>query len=378
MEVKKHINSKKIIILMALMIGFVFLLIKCNHIEKVSLISTEGQSYEKAVVTKITKDNLAEDGNRYGNQELEVEIKSGSLKGENLEAINPNGTLFGAECEVGTSVIVIVSSSEDTNVVTVYSKDRTNAIYMFILIFTAIVCIIGGKKGIKAILSLAFTFVCIVYIMFPLVYKGNSPVLITILICVVTTIVTIGMLGGVSKKTVSAIIGTTFGVVISGISALAFGEFAGITGYNVSDIETLNYVAQNTSIKIGQLLFSGIIIASLGAVMDVGMSISSTICEIKETNPDMQAKQLFISGIHVGRDMMGTMTNTLILAFVGSSLSSLMTNYAYDLSYNQLINSYSIGIEIMQGLSGSLGVVLTVPFTAAISSLLITSKRKEK
>ena len=378
MEVKKHINSKKIIILMALMIGFVFLLIKCNHIEKVSLISTEGQSYEKAVVTKITKDNLAEDGNRYGNQELEVEIKSGSLKGENLEAINPNGTLFGAECEVGTSVIVIVSSSEDTNVVTVYSKDRTTAIYMFILIFTAIVCIIGGKKGIKAILSLAFTFVCIVYIMFPLVYKGNSPVLITILICVVTTIVTIGMLGGVSKKTVSAIIGTTFGVVISGISALAFGEFAGITGYNVSDIETLNYVAQNTSIKIGQLLFSGIIIASLGAVMDVGMSISSTICEIKETNPDMQAKQLFISGIHVGRDMMGTMTNTLILAFVGSSLSSLMTNYAYDLSYNQLINSYSIGIEIMQGLSGSLGVVLTVPFTAAISSLLITSKRKEK
>ena len=378
MEVKKHINSKKIIILMALMIGFVFLLIKCNHIEKVSLISTEGQSYEKAVVTKITKDNLAEDGNRYGNQELEVEIKSGSLKGENLEAINPNGTLFGAECEVGTSVIVIVSSSEDTNVVTVYSKDRTNAIYMFILIFTAIVCIIGGKKGIKAILSLAFTFVCIVYIMFPLVYKGNSPVLITILICVVTTIVTIGMLGGVSKKTVSAIIGTTFGVVISGISALAFGEFAGITGYNVSDIESLNYVAQNTSIKIGQLLFSGIIIASLGAVMDVGMSISSTICEIKETNPGMQAKQLFISGIHVGRDMMGTMTNTLILAFVGSSLSSLMTNYAYDLSYNQLINSYSIGIEIMQGLSGSLGVVLTVPFTAAISSLLITSKRKEK
>ena len=378
MEVKKHINSKKIIILMALMIGFVFLLVKCNHIEKVSLISTEGQSYEKAVVTKITKDNLAEDGNRYGNQELEVEIKSGSLKGENLEAINPNGTLFGAECEVGTSVIVIVSSSEDTNVVTVYSKDRTNAIYMFILIFTAIVCIIGGKKGIKAILSLAFTFVCIVYIMFPLVYKGNSPVLITILICVVTTIVTIGMLGGVSKKTVSAIIGTTFGVVISGISALAFGEFAGITGYNVSDIETLNYVAQNTSIKIGQLLFSGIIIASLGAVMDVGMSISSTICEIKETNPGMQAKQLFISGIHVGRDMMGTMTNTLILAFVGSSLSSLMTNYAYDLSYNQLINSYSIGIEIMQGLSGSLGVVLTVPFTAAISSLLITGKRKEK
>ena len=108
--------------------------------------------------------------------------------------------------------------------------------------------------------------------------------------------------------------------------------------------------------------------------MDVGMSISSTIQEIHETNPSLGRIKLYQSGIHVGRDMMGTMTNTLILAYVGGSLTTLLINYAYKLSYNQLLNSYNIGIEIMQGLSGSIGVVLTVPATAAVSAFLVSGK----
>ena len=214
--------------------------------------------------------------------------------------------------------------------------------------------------------------------MFPLIYQGISPIMITIVVSVLTTVVTLGLLGGISSKTLSAIIGTTCGVVISAVAALIFGKAAGISGYNVSDIETLNYVGQNSSIQIGQLLFSGIIISSLGAVMDVGMSIASTIQEIHDTNPSLSRKQVFLSGIHVGQDMMGTMTNTLIFAYVGGSLTTLIINYAYDLSYRQLANSYIIGIEIMQGLSGSLGVVLTVPITAFVASFLIGKKKKMK
>ena len=145
--------------------------------------------------------------------------------------------------------------------------------------------------------------------------------------------------------------------------------------YNVSDIEALNYVGQNTKIKIGELLFAGIIISALGAVMDVGMSIASTIQEIYETDKTLSMKRLFVSGINVGRDMMGTMTNTLIFAYVGGAMTTLVINYAYDLSYRQLANSYVIGIEIMQGLSGSLGVVLTVPITALIASFLAVRKK---
>lgn len=135
---------------------------------------------------------------------------------------------------------MIVNKSGTNAGFTVYSQDRTMAIY-------------------------GFAFACIIGIMFPIMYRGISP------------IVTLGLLGGYSSKTVSAILGTAIGVVIAAVAAMAFGKAAGITGYNVSDIEALNYVGQNTKIKIGELLFAGIIISALGAVMDVGMSIASTI-----------------------------------------------------------------------------------------------------
>lgn len=374
----KRISDKlvKKIILAIIIVAFACFLIKINSFEKVQLISTEGQSYEKAVVTEITQDNLQEDGNRYGNQEVRVQIKSGKFKGKEIDAINPNGTLFGADCTIGTNVIVIISSTGEDAYATVYSLDRSYAMWIFIFIFIFVVCIIGGMKGVKAVASLAFTFICIVYMMFPLMYRGFSPILLSIIVCIISTIVTLWMLGGVSRKTFSAIIGTSLGVIFSGIAAFLYGKAAGVSGYNVTDIETLNFVAQNTDIKIGQLLFAGIIISSLGAVMDVGMSIASTIQEIYEVNNTLSRKELFFSGINVGRDMMGTMINTLILAYVGGSLSTLITNYAYDLSYNQLANSYTIAIEVMQGLAGSFGVVLTVPITAAVSSFLVSRKYK--
>lgn len=355
-----------------------FLVLACtSKVKLVPLVSTDGQSYEKAKVTEIIKDNLQEDGNRCGSQTVKLKMKTGSLRGKEVEATSPSGTLFGADCIEGMAVIAIVSSAEDTHVVTVYSQDRTMAIYGFLLFFVLVVCLIGGWKGVKAVLSLAFAGILILYFLFPMIYRGYSPIGLTIIVCILATLFTMIMIGGISGKTVSATVGTTCGVAAAGIAALIFGHFAGITGYNVSDIETLNYIGQATPIKIGELLFSGIILSALGAVMDVGMSISSTVQEIHVINPALGKKRLFLSGIHVGRDMMGTMVNTLILAYVGGSLSALMTNYAYGLSYNQLMNSYIIGIEIMQGLAGSLGVVLTVPITAAVSVELIDRKTKK-
>lgn len=372
------LNWKKTAAGIAALVVFAAALMYCSRIEKVSLISTEGQSYEKARVVEVTKDNLAEDGNRYGEQKVILKINSGSLKGQEVEAVSPSGTLFGATCKPGMRVIAIVSVTGDTNVVTVYSQDRSIAIYGFAAFFTLVVCGIGGRKGMKAVVSLAFTVVSIFGLLLPLIYKGYSPITVTILLCVVATVFTMLMISGWSKKTIAAVVGTTCGVTAAGISALIFGHFAGISGYNVSDIETLNYVAQYTPIRIGGLLFAGIIISSLGAVMDVGMSMASAIQEIYEANPQVGKKKLFMSGIHVGRDMMGTMTNTLILAYVGGAITTLVINYSYNLSYHQLLNSYNMGIEIMQGLAGSLGVVLTVPLTAAVAVELIYRKSLQK
>lgn len=366
---------KKSVITVLLLAAFAGILYSVNQFDKVSLTSTTGQAYKKAVVVKVVKDNLAEDGDRYGSQQVIVRMLDGTDKGREFDATSPSGTLFGAACKVGMHVIVIDSNTNGNHVVTVYSQNRQAAIYIFLAIFTAIVCLIGGKKGVKAVVGLAFTFLCIRYLMFPLIYQGISPIFVAIVVAVLATVVTLLLLNGWCSKTSAAILGTSCGVAIAGVGALLFGHFAGISGYNVSDIDTLNFIAEYSPIKIGGLLFAGIIISSLGAVMDVGISIASTIQEVHAIDPAVSRKQLFLSGIRVGRDMMGTMVNTLILAFVGGSITTLITNYAYSLSYNQLMNSYNIGIEIMQGLSGSLGIVLTVPISAAFAAFFLTGKR---
>lgn len=350
--------------------SIVVAVILINDFEKVELVGTFGRDFEKAVVTEIIKDNLQEDGQRYGNQEVKVKIIKGEHKGKELDAASLRGNLFGADCRVGMHVVVIVSESGDNLVTTVYSQDRSYAVYGFAIFFILLLGIIGGKKGAKATVSLLFTLFSIFMIMFPLMYRGVSPVLASVTIAVLTTFFTITFVCGISLKSLAAILGTVFGVIAAVAAAVLFGIIAGIDGYNVSNIESLVYITEYTNVHIGELLFAGILISSLGAVMDVGMSISSAIVEIKEKSPDISHYELFSSGMNVGRDMMGTMSNTLILAFVGGSLSTLILDYVYDLSYIQLINSYNIGIEIMQGVSGSIGVVLTVPFVAFFASFL--------
>ena len=168
-------SIRQILIPVILVLLFGMILYKCNQFTKEPLTSTAGQTYERATVTAVTRDNLAEDGNRYGNQQVTVRINSGTYKGKSFSATSPSGQLFGATCKPGMHVIVILSASSGTQVATVYSQNRIPAILAFIGIFTAAVCLIGGRKGIMSIFGLVFAFTAILYLMFPAIYQGASP-----------------------------------------------------------------------------------------------------------------------------------------------------------------------------------------------------------
>mgnify|MGYP000433835722 FL=1 len=129
-------------------------------------------------------------------------------------------------------------------------------------------------------------------------------------------------------------------------------------------------ISQNTHLQIAEVLFAGVLIASLGAVMDVGMSIASAIFEVQNANPQLSRRELFRSGVNIGKDMIGTMSNTLILAFTGSGLSTLLVLTGYGIKYHQLVSSDFLAIELGQGLSGTIAVILTVPVTSAAASVL--------
>ena len=332
---KKNINSK-VITFCFLIIFFIFLYF-FNNIERVELVNSSGTSYVKAVVNEIVEDNIQEDGSRIGYQKVMLKVLSGKLKGQLIEGTSFAGYLYGADCTVGMKVIASISKYEDNASAAVYSYDRSNIIYIFVGLFLLMLWIIGGKKGFKSAIGLVFTFICIIYLFLPMLYKGYSPFLSAVIVIILITIVSLYLIDGITKKSISAMIGTIIGVIIAGICAAGFGYVAKISGYNVSEVEELVFVANNTELKVGGILFSAILIASLGAVMDVSMSISSTLTEIYNHNKNIGRVELFKSGINVGRDMMGTMSNTLILAFTGGSINTLILNYAYALKHNQII-----------------------------------------
>ena len=349
---------------------FAVFVFKLNQVEKTELVVRTGQTFEKAEVTEILQDNLDSNGTRVGEQKVHVKMLTGARKGEELDVTSSSGYLFGAACTVGMKVVVMQSVAGETTIASVYSQDREWVIYIFALLYLLALCVIGGKQGIKGCLGLIFTFFCVIFVYLPLVYLRFSPFWAAVFICFLTTLVTMYLIGGPTKKTCAATLGTLAGVVLDGFSAWCFSKASGISGYNVSDIETLMTLWNTNRIQVGGLLFSGLLISCLGAVMDVAMSISSAIDEIYKQNTSLTRKELFKAGMRVGRDMMGTDSNTLILAFAGSSVSTLLLDYAYDLPYQQIINSNNIGIAIMQGLAGSFGIVLSVPLTVLICTVL--------
>lgn len=380
-------SQSKIIKITIYVLSSIFLFIFLYFFNRGTVVSFNQQGgpaytkYEKAKVITIVEESLEKDGNirnlYRGYQELEVKILTGEHKGKVHIIKNYLSNLFNVHAKEGLNIIVCIDTANpQAYSVSVYSYHRSLVLFGLIILFFALLWGIGGRKGFKSIVGLVFTFVSIIFLLLPMLYRGYSPIFSSVVIVVLTTCVTLFLLNGWSFKTISAVLGTTLGVIIAGIVSSLAGYLCHVTGFHTEEVETLVVIARDHGMQIEGLLFAGILIASLGAIMDVAMSIASSIHEIYCANPKLGKKGLFLSGINVGRDMMGTMSNTLILAFTGTSLNSLILIYSYNVSYNQLINMNMIGIEIVQGLSGSIAIILTVPIIAFISSRLIPNRRQ--
>ncbi len=351
-----------------------------QSVERKPLLADDNMTFVKAVV--VQNDNEEQETaaslDSGDTQQVVLEIRSGSHKGEKVDAYSLNGYLYGANCKVGTKVIASLSEYDGELSANVYNYDRETEIIILLAVFFGLMWLVGGRKGFNSILALVFTFVVVLMMYIPLMYIGISPFIAATVSVVIITLVTFILIADLQMKSIGAMLGTIFGVVVSGLIALAFGHFGHVTGYNVDEIENLIYVGQNSKLDIGGMLFSGILIASLGAVMDVAMSVSTSLHEIREQNPMISAGEIFKSGINIGRDMIGTMSNTLILAYVGGSLGLVMIIYAYSYQMHQILNMYSIAIEIMRGVAGTIGIILTVPITSLIMSVLLTRTKEDR
>lgn len=339
--------------------------------------------YLKAKVTKVTTEKLEEDKYiediKLGYQQVVLKLMEGSHKGEEFQVENNVSRLYNTIVKEGSRVVVAVHENNGTiDNVYIYSLERSRELFVLIALFIVVILLVGGIKGAKSLISLIFTLVCIIYLMLPLMLRGISPIISALIIAILSTTVTLILVSGINKKTEVTILGTLTGIIIAGLLAYIFGEVTNLSGINISDAESMMYLAETSNLKVKGLMFAGILVSSLGAVMDVAMSISSSMFEIKSINTKLNKMQLFKSGMNIGKDIIGTMTNTLILAFTGGALCTLILLYSAKMSFSRIINLDFLGMEIIQGLAGTIGIILTVPATVLLAIYYLNGKKQKK
>ncbi len=255
-----------------------------------------------------------------------------------------------------------------------HSYEKTNHIIVLMMFFILFVIIFGGLKGFKVLISLAITISLILFGLIPLLLKGYNPIVLSITTCMLAAILTFIITNGFTKKTLSAIIGVIGGLLIGGLIAYIFGILARITGFSSENAQMLQYLPSGVVFDFKGLLFAGIIIGALGACMDVAISIASALNEIESYNPCINKLDLIKSGFNIGKDIMGTMVNTLVLAYTGSSLAMILLFMGFNKSITEIINLDSIATETIRTISGSMGLLFAIPFT--IFAYIVINKRR--
>jgi uncharacterized membrane protein len=315
--------------------------------------------------------------NEITTQMLLVKLTTGRFKGRTITIVNTIGLnpVFDMKVAEGNGVVVALDI-KDGRIKEAGIADhlREPSVYLLIAIFIVLLLVVGWSKGLKAFITLLLTLGLILGVLLPGILRGFAPVLLTLALAVVVTIINTLIIGGCSKKSIVSIIGTIGGLVIAGIIALKVGKAAHLTGFGSEESAMLLYLPKDIHLDIQGILFAGIIIGALGAVMDVSMSVASAIEEVKRVNPALSTMELIHSGMNIGRDIMGIMANTLILAYTGSSVSLLLIFMAYKDSLTLIMNLDMIASEVVRALSGSIGMILVVPLTAIIGGLLFSKR----
>ncbi len=350
-----------------------------DSINNYSLYNTSTRTYVKGRVTSVQMERLETDENdssRYlGEQEITVELLEGERKGEEVIIDNYLSRTHNIYVKEHQKIIVCADTPEGVEpYFTVYNYDRSLPIGSMMALFIAVMLLVGRGKGIRALAGVAFTLLTVIFFMVQAIYHGIFPVTAAVITILISTAVSLVLLNGISKKTLISVVASVIGVTVTGIIFLIMSGMLHLSGFNTDNAEELLMIQSATGLSVKYVLIAGLLISALGAVMDVAVSLVAALDEILLVNSLLSRKELIHAGFHIGKDMIGTMSNTLILAFAGNSLNTMLVLTAYGTDKMQLFCSDFLAIELSQGLCATIGVVLTVPITTGICTCMCRKK----
>lgn len=337
------------------------------------------ETYCLAKVIKIISDITEElpGGNKQRSQQLLLKILSGEDKGKKRSAANiiPDNPAFAIVGQVGKKYLVTKVENLDTGNEDYFVIDYNRDYLIWILsgLFLITLIIVGGYKGTRAIISLMVTIFLISFVLIPSIEKGINPLFSAVVVSVLATALTMLLVAGANIKSLASTLGTGIGVTISGLIATLVIKIAPLSGLATTEAMIL-WGNQLYQINFKGLLAAGMIVSCLGAVMDVAISVASSMQEIKIANPHYSLGNLFKSGMNVGKDIMGTMTNTLVLAYTGMALPLLLL-ISHEQNPAKFLNLELVVSEITAAIAGSIGLIIAIPATALIMSYLVNKNK---
>lgn len=374
---------KTIIVYTTLIIALIVLFVLTNTMNR--NINIEKQNVKEVIATVLNVDNshIVNEGiANIGSQELIIRIESGKFK--NIEVSATNLLLGKLDMDnyfvKGDKITAIILLNEDDEkIISAKATDlyRQNTLLVMTILFFICLLVYAKTIGLKAL----FSFVASLFILWNFLVKwlleGKNPILVSCFVLMMLTAIIIFSIAGLSKKGVSAFIGTICGLLVTIILTVFFGDKLGLWGMTQAYSETLLF-SGNMNLNMKDIFYAAIIIGASGAAMDIAMDVSASMEEIKIKKPDITRKELLKSGFNVGRAVIGTMTTTLLLAYSGGYLTLLMLFMTKDSSFMRILNLKIVSAEIMRTLIGSIGLVLVAPITAFIASYIYTEKPADK
>lgn len=334
---------------------------------------TNVESAEVKKLLDIREDSI--DGLENTVIEFEAEMLTGKEKGKTLKMEQIiNEVTIDKPVPVKKNDRILVSNTDLMGNATVdaqwyyLQQNRIPGMLCLVAIFLLLLLLIGKLKGLTTIVSLGFTGAAVFCVYIPAILSGKNIYLTTIIITVFIIFSSLILLNGFNKKTLCAIIGNIGGIIATGVLALIVNYTLKITGMIDEDYVFLAALGGESTVDLRAIVWSGIMIGSLGAIMDVSMSIASAMQELAIEMKDRSFKRMVSSGMNIGRDAIGTMTITLVLAYAGSSIASILLFTLNNRNLLILMNFEMIVVEVIQAIVGSLGILLAVPITVLFAA----------
>ena len=368
--------------------SLIFILVGYN-LNKAS-VDVVDEEFAQAEVTKILsvkeqKLPQVDDEKPVVNKEIKAKARftGGNQKGDEVKIIQYIDNMYGVshkEIEKGDKVILTYgqnpNGSGDAWIFVNY--DRISLLIKLTLFFLLLILIFSMKKGVSTVISLCFTAAVIFLVYIPSILAGRNIYISTIIVSVYIVAMSLSLMNGVNTKTLCAILGNMGGLLLSGILSIVIANKLGITGFVDEDYIFLMYIFPDKPLDLRAIIRGSIVIGSLGAIMDVAMSIASAMKELSDAMQIKSVSKMIRSGLNIGRDAIGTMTTTLVLAYIGGSLATVILLVATNKNLLFLFNMEMIIVEILQSIVGSIGIIFAVPVTVIVSAYFYHMKDKEQ